>query len=79
MVSNIGKAGAGLMVDTGRCLHYGSRQNKIDRLLLMISYILPNCVSPRRSSTLEPVRRELAEKLFENDPVRNYALTVESM
>ena len=79
LVNNIGDAGSGLMVDTARCLHYGSRQNKKDRLLLMIGYVLPNCVDPRPSRTLEPVRSELAKKLFENDPVRYYAMTIKSL
>ena len=79
LVNNMGAAGMGLMVDTARCLHYGSRQNKKDRLLLMIVYVLPNCVAPRRSRTLEPVRTELARKLFENDPIRKYVLTVKAL
>jgi len=78
VVNNMGAAGSGLMVDTARCLHYGSRQNKKDRFLLMICYVLPNCVAPRRSRTLEPVRTELAMKLFATDPIRKYAMTVKA-
>ena len=77
LVINTGEAGMGVMVDTGRCLHYGSRQNKKDRLILMIGYIRPNCVKlENRSRVLEPLRYEFAQSLFKNDPVRQYALTV---
>jgi len=78
LVNNIGEAGTGVMVDTGRCLHYGSRQNKKDRLILMIGYIRPNCVQRENiSRSLEPLRYMVAQKLFKNDPVRKYALTVQ--
>ena len=33
-----GPAGKGLMLDTSRCLHYGSRGNTIERLVLMFQY-----------------------------------------
>lgn len=73
---NCGEAGTGVMVDTGRCLHYGSRKNSRDRLLLMISYARPNCTMPNECITLDPVREELAQQLYNLDPVRKYALTV---
>ena len=80
LIKNTGEAGTGIMVDTSRCLHYGSRQNKKDRLILMISYVRPNCIKAKKSSrALNSLRYELAEKLFANDPVRKYALTVQAI
>ena len=34
----VGKKGSGLAIDTCGCLHYGSRENKTPRKLLMIQY-----------------------------------------
>lgn len=34
----VGPAGHGIIVDTSACFHYGSRQNKKSRLVLMIQY-----------------------------------------
>jgi hypothetical protein len=78
LVKNTGAPGTVTMVDTARCLHYGSRQNTNDRLILMISYVRPTCVRVKRkcSRTLDPLRDQLAWKLYANDPVRYYALTV---
>lgn len=44
-----GKAGSGGFVDTSRCLHYGSRGNAKERLVLMIKYTPFN--SARESAT----------------------------
>jgi len=78
LVNNIGEAGTGVMVDTGRCLHYGSRQNKKDRLIMMISYVRPNCVEPIKGSrVLDSLRHKLAEELYVNDPLRKYVLMVQ--
>lgn len=33
-----GPSGSGLMLDTSRCLHYGSRGNKVERLVLMFQF-----------------------------------------
>ena len=71
-----GEAGTGLMVDTGRCLHYGSRKADRDRLVLMMNFTRPNCTNPGRCSTLDPLREELAQRLYAGDPVRHYVLTV---
>jgi hypothetical protein len=35
----VGPSGTGAFVDTSRCLHYGSRFNKRDRLVLIIQYL----------------------------------------
>jgi hypothetical protein len=74
VIDNCGEEGTGVMVDTGRCLHYGSRKNSRDRLLLMISYARPNCTKPGECATLDPVREELARERYADDPVRRYAL-----
>ena len=70
-----GEAGTGVMVDTGRCLHYGSRKTNRDRLVLMMNFTRPNCTNPGSCSTLDPVRGELAQLLYARDPVRHYVLT----
>jgi len=41
VVKLLGPAGSCLIVDTGRCLHYGSRGNKKTRCLLEIQYMSP--------------------------------------
>jgi len=74
VMDNCGDAGMGVLVDTGRCLHYGSRRSSRDRLLLMISYARPNCTRPGDCATLDPVRAELAQQVYAQDPVRSYAL-----
>lgn len=74
VIDNCGEEGMGVMVDTGRCLHYGSRKNTRDRLVFMISYVRPNCVRLAECATLDPVREELARELYNGDPVRRYAL-----
>ena len=38
-VKLIGPAGSGAFLDTSRCLHYGSRLNKRDRLVLIIQFL----------------------------------------
>jgi hypothetical protein len=74
--TTIGGAGEGFFVDTGRCLHYGSRGNSEGRLMFMVNYARVNCIDPGKGSPLlDPVREELARTRFANDPVRTYALT----
>ena len=41
-ISLTGKAGNGAFVDTSKCLHYGSRQNQKDRLILMAQFLKSN-------------------------------------
>ena len=38
VIKFVGKKGSGLAIDTCGCLHYGSRENKTPRKLLMIQY-----------------------------------------
>lgn len=70
-----GPAGSGVIVDTARCLHYGSRGNARDRLMLAINYVRANSAVPNPSPTLDPVREELAARLYADDPVRRFVLT----
>ena len=71
-----GPAGEGLILDTGRCLHYGSRRNSEGRLIFMINYARVNCIDPGKGCPiLDPVREEIARIRYADDPVRSYALT----
>lgn len=76
VVQATGPSGSAYIVDTARCLHYGSRGNRLDRLVLMISYARANAVEPGGGcKTLDPVRARLVKELYPNDPVRAFALT----
>jgi hypothetical protein len=46
----VGPAGSGCFVDTSRCLHYGARQNKRERLILMFQYVGFYAPEPRSSA-----------------------------
>jgi hypothetical protein len=71
-----GPAGEGLILDTGRCLHYGSRRNSEGRLIFMINYSRVNCIEPGKGCpVLDPVREEIAKTRYAGDPVRTYVLT----
>ena len=57
-----GPPGSGAWVDTSRCLHYGSRGNSADRLVLMVQFtnhLAPNINFTRWYRGLEPWVREL--------------------
>jgi hypothetical protein len=74
--TTVGSAGEGFFLDTGRCLHYGSRGNSEGRLMFMVNYARINCIDPGKGCpVLDPVRKELARTRYAGDPVRNYALT----
>jgi len=71
-----GAANEAFIVDTGRCLHYGSRGNEISRFILMVSFARVNSVKPGKGCrVLDPVREKLAREFFASDPVRKLALT----
>lgn len=71
-----GHAGQSFIVDTGRCLHYGSRGNTEGRLMLMASFTRVNCLdSGSECPILDPVREEIARTRYADDPVRTFALT----
>lgn len=46
----VGPAGSGCFVDTSRCLHYGARQNKRERLIMMLQYVGFYAPEPRSSA-----------------------------
>lgn len=72
----MGPAGAGFIVDTARCLHYGSRRNEKDRLLLMASFARANCVSKGAGcEVLDPVRGRLVADRFADDPARAFVVS----
>lgn len=71
----VGEAGTGFVVDTARCLHYGSRGNAIDRIILMASFARINSVNPGKCRVLDPIRDRLADELYQSDPVRAMVLT----
>ena len=39
VVELVGPPGCGAFVDTARCLHFGSRRNRYERLVLMIQFL----------------------------------------
>lgn len=75
LVAATGPAGTAYLVDTARCLHYGSRGNAKDRFVLMASFARANSVDPGPGCpVLDPVRDRLARELFASDPVRSFVL-----
>ncbi len=69
----VGRAGSGAFVDTARCLHFGSRANRLDRLLLMIQFLRFH--SPTESSFRFQVPPDLPG--LDPDPVQRLALGIE--
>lgn len=47
-----GRAGDGAFIDTSKCLHYGSRHNTKERLVLMAQYLRAN--APLLTKSLQP-------------------------
>ena len=68
VIDTIGPAGTGFLIDTARCLHYGSRGNSTDRLVLLASYVRTNNVNPSDGcEVLDPIpqaacRREICRR-----------------
>ena len=76
VIDTVGPAGTGFLIDTARCLHYGSRGNSTDRLVLLASYVRTNNVNPSDGcEVLDPIRKQLAAEKYADDPVRSFALT----
>jgi hypothetical protein len=76
VLNTVGKAGTGFLIDTARCLHFGSRGNSIDRLILLASYVRANNVNPKDGcEVLDPVRETLIAERYHDDPVRGFALS----
>lgn len=65
-----GEPGSGALVDTGRCLHYGSRRNTEERLMLMFHYLRDD--SPSEPSVSCPFPADLAGLRL--DPVQRLVL-----
>jgi hypothetical protein len=75
VISTIGPSGSAFIVDTARCLHYGSRGNLKERLVLMISFSRINCVDRGEGcDVLDPVRDRLIRQRYNNDVVRSFCL-----
>lgn len=75
VLAAVGEAGSAYVVDTARCLHYGSRGNSRDRFILMASFARINSVNPGKCRVLDPVRERLSRELYDSDPVRSLVLT----
>jgi len=65
-----GNPGSGVLVDTGRCLHYGSRKNTRERLMLMFHYLRDD--APSEPSVSCPFPEDLAGLRL--DPVQRLVL-----
>lgn len=65
-----GPAGSGALVDTARCLHYGSRGNRKERLVLMFQFLRFD--SPTESTFRFPVPRQFPG--IELDAIQKLAL-----
>jgi hypothetical protein len=75
VLKTVGPPGSGYIVDTARCLHYGSRGNKLERLVLMICFARANCVdSGSGCDVLDPVRQRLIAECYSNDKARSFSL-----
>jgi len=72
-VSFVGGPGSGGFVDTCRCLHYGSRHTRADRLVLMVQFMRFDC--PTESTFAFAVPPELEG--LEPDAVQKLALGLE--
>jgi hypothetical protein len=77
VIATLGGKGTGFIVDTARCLHYGSRGNSKERLMLMVNYARANCVEKGDGAeSLDPVRDTLIRTRYSDDPARAFSLTV---
>ena len=72
-VQLVGGAGSGAFVDTCRCLHFGSRETRADRLVLMIQFTRFHC--PTESTFDFAVPPDLAG--LDADPMKRLALGLE--
>ncbi len=64
----IGPAGSGLVLDTSRCFHFGSRSREKERLVIMFQFWSPLDLPPGRGVNLR--RSPAFDEKFGNDPVR---------
>jgi hypothetical protein len=68
----VGPAGSGAFVDTSRCLHYGSRENRKDRFVLVFQFLRFEC--PTESTFRFKSVPDLDG--FDADPVQKLALGI---
>ena len=52
-----GRAGDGAFIDTSRCLHYGSRNNRKERLVLMAQFLKSNSPILKNSISINSITR----------------------
>ena len=71
-VKLVGSAGSGAFLDTSRCLHYGSRFNRRDRLVLIIQFL--NIFTAYQSTAPFQVPPDLPG--LDLDPVQKLALGI---
>ncbi len=64
----LGPAESGLVLDTSRCFHFGSRSRGKERLVIMFQFWSPLDLPPGRGVNLR--RSPVFEQKFGNDPVR---------
>jgi hypothetical protein len=75
VLATTGAPGSAFLVDTARCLHYGSRGNARDRFVLMASFARVNSVAPGSGcEVLDPLRERLVREFYRDDPVRSFVL-----
>lgn len=75
VIKTTGPQGAGYIVDTARCLHYGSRGNVRERLVLMICYSRVNCVDKGSGcDVLDPMRERLISQRYAKDRDKIFSL-----
>ncbi len=74
VLKTVGPKGDAFLVDTARCLHYGSRGNERERFMLMFCFARVNCVKDGKCEVLDPVRDRLANEFYADNPVRAFAL-----
>lgn len=75
VIATVGNTGSGFIVDTARCLHYGSRGNARERLMLMVNFARVNCVDRGSGcEVLDPVRSQLIRQKYSMDPARAFTI-----
>jgi hypothetical protein len=75
-IAAVGGVGRGYIVDTARCLHYGSRENTKERLVMMVNFARANCVDPGSGcEVLDPVRSQVEKQFYSDDEARAFSVT----
>jgi hypothetical protein len=68
----VGAPGQGMLVDTSRCLHYGSRQNSKTRVMLLIQYT--DIYAPELSPAAWPV--DTLSRALDLDEIQRLAISL---